>query len=571
MTRDEAIAALTAVGQPYELQVIETERGPISIFVNAPRSLRDLYERNLSDATFIVYNTERLTFFDAYRLASKIAHVLVHDCGVKPGDRVAISMRNYPEWILAFTAITSIGAIAVGMNSMWQHDELIFALRDTQAKVVFADDERVDQLNHRPPIDGLIVFTVRTDSVPGYAVDLAARLAVMSDVPMPPAVVSPTDLAIILYTSGSTGRPKGALSTHRNVVNALLTRELEGHQQTERTTINQSAVAASLPLGDTQPAALLAVPLFHVSGLHAVCLASYRAQRKLVCMYKWDATQAVELIEREHITNFSAPPAITGDLLREAKRTQRNLDSLLTVGGGGAARMPDQVFQIESSFANAHPTTGWGMTETNSIATTITGIDYLARPLSSGRAHAVVDIRVVDGEGNALPAGERGELEVRGTPLFVGYWNRPDATVESLTVDGCWFRSGDLGYIDDEGFIFVVDRIKDLIIRGGENVGCGRVEAMLLSHPKVHEACVYGVPDERLGEEVAATVCGESSLEIDELRAFLSERLARYEVPRYLYVSEEPLPRTGSGKVLRRQLRDITLLGLGIGSRPPPQ
>ena len=211
------------------------------------------------------------------------------------------------------------------------------------------------------------------------------------------------------------------------------------------------------------------------------------------------------------------------------------------------------------------------MTETNSIATTITGIDYLTRPLSSGRAHAVVDIRVVDGEGNALPAGERGELEVRGTPLFVGYWNRPDATVESLTVDGCWFRSGDLGYIDDEGFIFVVDRIKDLIIRGGENVGCGRVEATLLSHPKVHEACVYGVPDERLGEEVAATVCGESSLEIDELRAFLSERLARYEVPRYLYVSEQPLPRTGSGKVLRRQLRDITLLGLGIGSGPPPQ
>lgn len=569
MRRDEAIVALTAVGQPYELQVMETEKGPISIFVNAPRSLRDLYEGNLSDATFIVYNKERLTFIDAYRLASKIAHVIVHDCGVKPGDRVAISMRNYPEWILAFTAITSIGAIAVGMNSMWQPDELIFALHDTQSKVLFADDERVEQLNNRPPIDDLIVFSVRTDPVPGYAIDLAARMAVMSDVPMPPADVSPTDLAIILYTSGSTGRSKGVLSTHRNVVSALLTRELESHQQMALRTINRSSVTAPLPLSTTQPAALLAVPLFHVSGLHAVCLPSYRAQRKLVCMYKWDATHAVELIEREHVTNFSAPPAITGDLLREVKRTQRNLDSLLAVGGGGDARTPDQVLEIESAFTNAHPTTGWGMTETNSIATTITGIDYLARPLSSGRAHAVVDIRVVDNEGNELPAGERGELEVRGTPLFVGYWNRADATVESSTADGCWFRSGDLGYIDDEGFIFVVGRIKDLIIRGGENVGCGRVESILLSHPKVHEACVYGVPDERLGEEVAATVYGEYLLDIDELRVFLSERLARYEVPRYLYINKDPLPRTGSGKVLRRQLRDTTLLDLGIGVGPP--
>ena len=571
MTRDEAVAALTAVGQPYELQVIATERGPISIFVNAPQSLRELFEHNLSDAPFIVYDTERLTFSDAYRLASKIAHLLVHDCGVKPGDRVAISMRNYPEWIMAFTAITSIGAIAVGLNPMWQADEMLFALRDTQAKVVFVDDERVQKLDPRRPIDDLIVFAVRTESVPGYAVDLAARLAVMSDVPMPPAVVSPSDMAIILYTSGSTGRPRGVLSTHRNVLSALLTRELENRLQVDSTTIEQAVVSAPFPVGNTQPASLLAVPLFHVSGLHAVCLGSYRAQRKLVCMYKWDPQHAVELIEREKITNFSAPPAITGDLLREVRRSQRNLDSLLIVGGGGAARPPDQVIQIESVFANARPTTGWGMTETNSIAATITGIDYRDRPLSSGRAHPVVDVRAVDSDGNALPAGERGELEIRGSPLFVGYWNRPDATRQSWTADGCWFRSGDLGYIDDESFIFVVDRIKDLVIRGGENVGCGRVEAMLLTHPRVREACVYGVPDERLGEEVAATVFGEAPLEIDELRAFLSERLARYEVPRYLYVSAEPLPRTGSGKVLRRQIRDIALSGLGIGGRPPAQ
>jgi long-chain acyl-CoA synthetase len=299
---------------------------------------------------------------------------------------------------------------------------------------------------------------------------------------------------------------------------------------------------------------LLAVPLFHVTGCHAVYLASYRAQRKIVSMYRWDPELAAELIERERITSFTAPAAMTGDLVRVAKQTQRDLSSLLTVGGGGAPRAPEQVERIGSSFAKALPNTGWGMTETNAIGTGIGGLDYLERPASSGRCSAVLELKIVDDNGVELPAGQRGELLVRGTSLFRGYWNRPDLNA-NVFEDG-WFRTGDVAYLDNEGYLFIVDRIKDLIIRGGENIGCGRVEAALLMHPDVYEAAVYAVPDDRLGEEVSATVYGSGSLDVDSLREFLAQHLARFEIPRHLRLSSEPLPRTASGKILKRQLRD---------------
>jgi long-chain acyl-CoA synthetase len=281
-------------------------------------------------------------------------------------------------------------------------------------------------------------------------------------------------------------------------------------------------------------------------------------------MYKWDPAVAAELIERERITSFSGPPAMTGDLVREAQRSQRDLSTLQSVGGGGAARAPEQVRQIDATFRHAAPNTGWGMTETNAIGTTIGGSDYLTRPSSAGRCLAVLELRVVDDSGAPLPPNERGELQIRGTSMFREYWNRPDATVESHADDG-WFRTGDVAYLDDEGYLFIVDRIKDLIIRGGENIGCGQVEAALLAHPDVVEAAVYAVPDERLGEEVAATVHGTATLDVDELRTFLGQHLAAYEVPRYVFVTPEPLPRTGSGKLFKRQLRDEAVASLSRG------
>ena len=270
-------------------------------------------------------------------------------------------------------------------------------------------------------------------------------------------------------------------------------------------------------------------------------------------MYKWDVELAAELIERERITSVVAPPAMTGDLVAAAARTNRDLSSLIMVGGGGAPRAPAQVRGIDQAFKRALPNTGWGMTETNAIGTGIVGRDYLEHPESSGRASAVLDLRIVDEDGAPLPAGERGELWVRGTSVVRGYWNRPDANAETF-VDG-WLRTGDVAYLDDDGFLYIVDRIKDLVIRGGENIGCGAVEAALLEHPKVIEASVYGVPDERLGEEVGATLHTDGSVGADELRAFLGPRLAAFAIPRYIRFASEPLPRTASGKIFKRQLR----------------
>ncbi len=553
MTRSEAIAVLTKSGERYELQELEINGLPLRVFKNAPSSLRALYEETRSDKPFIVYDDERLTFADAYRDAARIAHVLVHEYGVAKGDRVAISMRNYPEWILAFTAATSIGAIAVAMNSMWQPEEMEYGLEDSGAKVLFADQERLDRLAQCSKDLKVRAIAVRPKRANDGAPDLKQVLEDVDEVDMPPAEVAPDDDATIVYTSGSTGQPKGVVSTHRNILSALLSWELDA-----RVGMLMTGVKPAGPR--EQPATLLAVPLFHATGSHAVYLSSYRAQRKTVSMYKWDPEQAAELVEREQITSFIAPAAMTGDLIREAKRTKRDLTTLLTVGGGGAHREPEQVKEIDASFKKALPNTGWGMTETNAIGTGIGGQDYLTRPGSSGRVSAVLELKVVDENGAELPQGERGELLVRGTSMVRGYWNRPEINAE-LFDDG-WFCTGDVAYLDDDGYLFIVDRIKDLIIRGGENIGCGQVEAALLLHPDVHEAAVYAVPDDRLGEEVGATVYGSETLDADALRESLHEHLARFAVPRYFRLSAEPLPRTASGKIFKRQLRDEAIAAM---------
>ncbi len=554
-TRSEAVARLTAPGMAYELVTVAVDGIPRRVFRNAPVSLRQMFEETASDKTFIVYENERLTFAEAWREAGRIGALLQREFGVGKGDRVAISMRNFPEWILAFTAATSIGAIAVAMNALWQSEELAYGLRDSGAKALFADQERLDRLAHCSADLDVPVIAVRARP-DRRARALPELLSAIGDAQMPAVDIAPDDPATMFYTSGSTGHPKGVVSTHRNVLSALLSWELDA-----QASMLLSEIAPPEPA--VQHATLLGVPLFHVTGSHAVYLQSYRAQRKLVSMYKWDAEVAAELIERERITSVTAPAAMTGDLVRVARQTNRDLSSLLSVGGGGAPRAPEQVRQIEAAFANAMPATGWGMTETNAIGTGIGGPDYLRRPASSGRCSAVLELKVVDEEGRQLPAGQRGELLVRGTSVFKGYWNRPEVNAEVFTEDG-WFRTGDVAHIDDEGFLFIVDRIKDLIIRGGENIGCGQVEAALLLHPDVHEAAVYAVPDERLGEEVGATVFGRDGLDPEALRAFLSAHLARFEVPRYMRVASHPLPRTASGKILKRQIRDEAVAALAL-------
>ncbi len=546
-TRTEALAALTAPGQPCELETVELFDAPCRAFRHAPRSLRALFEENLSDATFFVYEDERLSYRDVWNQAASLASALVAEHDIGPGDRVAISMRNYPEWVVAFTAVTSIGAVAVAMNALWQPEEMAYGLADSGARVLLADQERVERFVRCSPAPDAALVVVRSSAaLPAGAVDYQALLERYPQAAMPAADIDPRSDATILYTSGSTGHPKGAVSCHLNILSALLSWELDARA---------GALVAGVPFPEpaAQPVGLLAVPLFHATGSHAVYLASYRAQRRLVSMYRWDVAEAARLIEQEGVSSFIAPAAMTGDLVAHARVSTRDLSTLASVGGGGAPRAPEQVRGIDKAFANAQPGTGWGMTETNAIGTGIGGADYLTRPASSGRASAVLDLRIVDEAGVELPAGERGELQVRGTSVIRGYWQRPDANAE--TFDGRWLRTGDVAYLDDEGFLFIVDRIKDLVIRGGENIGCGAVEAALLEHPAVLEASVYGIPDERLGEEVGATVYADDGLTETMLREFLAPRLARFEIPRYLSLVDAPLPRTASGKILKRELR----------------
>ena len=564
MNRAEALAALTGPSENYELETVETARGLVRVFKHAPPTLRSLFASTATDRPFLVYDDERMTFAETYAAAANVAHLLVHEHGVAPGDRVAISMRNYPEWILAFMAATSIGAIAVGMNALWQPEEMEYGLVDSGTKLLFADQERIDRLAQCTEYLDLDVLAVRSDATGARIACLDEQLAAHRECAMPDVLIEPDDPATIFYTSGSTGHPKGVVSTQRNVISALLSWELDTFAAAKVAGKPETADRPARTEEKVQDASLLAVPLFHVTGSHAVFLSSYRAQRKLVCMYKWDPDHAAELIERERVNSFIAPPAITGDLVRIAATSSHDLSSLRVVGGGGAPRAPEQVRQIDASFEKVAPNTGWGMTETNAIGAGISGLDYVDHPSSSGRCSAVLDLRVVDDDGAVLPAGERGELQVRGASVFAGYWNRPDVDAE-LFVDG-WFRTGDVAYLDDDGYVFIVDRLKDLIIRGGENIGCGQVEAALLMHPHVHEAAVYAVPDERLGEEVGATVHADAGLDVDELRAFLDQHLARFEVPRYITMSAAPLPRIASGKIFKRDLRDAAVAALAAAT-----
>jgi len=557
MNRQQVLAAITAPGQPLEMVEMDVYGSSCRGYKNAPASLRDLFEQNLTDETFIVFDQERYTFRDIWAHSSAIGQGLVSDYGIQKGDCVAICMRNFPEWIMAFQAITSIGAIAVGMNSLWQAEEIDYGLQDSGCKLLIADQERIDlvvKAEIQLSCETLLVRGDQTTDLPRWE-DLQEKFAGNL---MPTAEIAPIDDAIIFFTSGSTGRPKGVVSSNLAIMSALLSWEVA---ITGWILLRGEAPAPP----EHQPAGLLAVPLFHVTGCHAIFLMAFRNQTKLVLMRKWNPQLAAQLVEQEKISSFTAPPAMTADLIYSAQQGGHDLSSLVMVGGGGAARSPEQVRGIDAVFENAMPNTGWGMTETNAIGTAIAGGNYLERPGSSGQPAAVLDIRIVDEEDNERPKGERGEVQIRGTSMFRGYWNNPEATANSL-VDG-WFKTGDIGYMDEEDYLFIVDRIKDMVIRGGENIGCGEVEAALLEHPLIREAAVYSVPDQRLGEEVGATIYSEGAdIDDGELREFLATRIARFKIPRYIQVSDALLPRTASEKIYKLLIKQQALAALNIGS-----
>ncbi|WP_337186325.1 class I adenylate-forming enzyme family protein [Phenylobacterium sp.] len=557
MTRDEALARLTGPGEAYELIEREVLGRRCRVFRNAPESLRELFEATASDAPFLAFEDERFTFLQTWTRARSLATWLARDAGVGRGDRVAIAMRNYPEWMIAFQAITAIGAVAVALNALWTPQELAFGVADSGARVLIADPERIRRWREAGGGAEVRVVGVRL-SEPQPDVTPWPTTASGRDLPPDlPAAPCADDDATILYTSGSTGRPKGVVSTHRNILSALLSWELDVKVAELR-----GGGAPVAPVA--RPAALLAIPLFHVTGLHSVFLSSFRAQRRVVSMYRWDPAVAADLIAREEISQINAPAAVTGDLLEHLRRTGRDLPSLRLVGGGGAARAPEQVRAIPEVLPAALPVTGWGMTETNAIGAGIRGRDYLDHPGSVGQAAAVLDLRVKNEAGDP---GAPGELQVRGASVMRGYWGRPDADAEVF--DGEWLRTGDVARIDPDGYVWIVDRIKDLIIRGGENIACATVEAALLEHPMILEAAVFAAPDARLGEVVGAAIFTRAAVSAGELGRFLEGRLAHFEMPAHLWVHAGPLPRTASGKLFKHDIRDAILNGAPAYRRLP--
>lgn len=552
---EQAWSELTAPGAPFEVETIEVRGQKIRSYKNVMPSVRELWlsTAQFADRDYLVYQGERKTYAQAHAEVAAVASWLFAH-GVKPGDRVAIAMRNYPEWMIVYWACVSVGVAVVGMNAWWVADELEYALKDSAPKVLFADAERLARIAERPSMAaGVQIVGVRADALPAGAIPYAD--VIKNGGALPEVAVDPDADACIFYTSGTTGFPKGAQLTHRGCVSNLFNMMFSGQAQGLATMRAMGVDPASAPPPPVA-ASLLTTPLFHVTANNCGAYAVTAGGGKLVLMYRWDAGEALKLIEAEKITAMSGVPVMSRELLSHPDFDKYDLSSLTTLGGGGAQLQPDLVAKIDSQVATARPNTGYGMTETCGIITAIAADFFVDKPASVGPAMPSFEVKCVDDDGNTLAPGEVGELWVKGAPVIKGYINRPEATAESIT-DG-WLHTGDVARIDEDGFIFIVDRKKDMVLRGGENVYCAEVESAAFSHVAVAECCVFGVPDTRLGEEVGIAVVlhGDQALDADALRAHVGEKIARHKVPRYVWFLNESIPRNASGKFLKRHLRD---------------
>lgn len=559
LSYDEAARQVTAAGMPFETVQQDVMGVPRTLFRNAPNSLRDIVvaaSARSDDVTFLVYEDERWGFERFGREVAALGTALVEQYGIGRGDRVAIAMRNYPEWVVAFAAAVSVGAISVSFNAWWTAEEMDFALSDCGASVLIADAERIERSRATCERLGVPTLAVRAPDAAalgspvapvGQWSDVVGARATDPTVALPDVAIDPDDDATILYTSGTTGNPKGAVSTHRAVVQALMGYACRAALDKARDPDRQGGLAA--------PSFILVVPLFHVTGCVPVMLSCMLGGLKLVMVYRWDPERALQLIAREEISNFVGVPTQNFDMLNCEAFERYDTSSLRSVGGGGAPAPPELVQRIATTYAKAAPGIGYGMTETNAYGPQNGGADYLTHPTSAGRTTPIMAVEIRDPNGVPVPVGEVGEIWFNGPNLIRGYWNRPDATAEVL-VDG-WLRSGDVGRLDAEGFVYVEDRIKDMVLRGGENVYCAEVEAAIHEHPAVHEVAVFGVPHDRLGEEVAAVVVPRAGASVTEteLVDFVAERLAPFKVPTRLRIRPEPLPRNAAGKFLKRDLR----------------
>jgi long-chain acyl-CoA synthetase len=566
LTLSEATARIVEPGQMFEVAEEEIDGVLTKVWRHCPPSLRTILElsRGYGDATFLVYEDEKMTFGEHFGEVAALSAVLAERYGVSHGDRVAIAMRNYPEWVVAFWSAAALGAVVVPLNAWWTGPELAFGLEDSGAKVAVLDGDRVARL--APHLDDLRAAGLETVIVaragegrsqaelpPG--VELYEGVLEGSDRPaeLPPAEVAPDDNATIFYTSGTTGRPKGALGTQRNICTNLMSL---GFLNARGQLLASDEQREAMSSGGGQNAHLLSVPLFHATGCHSILVGNTASGGKLVMMRRWDPERALELIERERVTIFGGVPTMAWQILNSPHFAKRDTSSVRSVAYGGAPAPPELVRRIKEHFPHGNASNGYGLTETSAVTSMISGDEYVRRPDSVGPPVPVCEIRIVGADGTDALRGEPGELWVKGPNVVRGYWKNPAATAASFS-DG-WLHTGDVARLDDDGFIYIVDRAKDMVIRGGENVSSSEVEAAIFEHAGVADAAVVGLPHEVLGEEVGAIVVLHPGAHVtaEEMRAHLGERIAAFKVPAHFWFRAEALPRNPAGKVLKRQLRD---------------
>jgi long-chain acyl-CoA synthetase len=552
MSLAQAQALLCAPGQRFEMETVTIRGVPTRVWKNAPPNLRALVElsRTHGPRTATLLEDERVSFEAQYRAIVALAEAL-RERGIGKGDRVATAMRNLPEWVVSFFAITSLGAIAVPLNAWWTGAELEYGLTDSGAKLLIVDGQRWERIapfrDRLPDLQRVIVTRgdgpETLEGIIGRPNDWAA----LPDRPLPEADVAADDPATIFYTSGTTGAPKGALGTHRN----LATNILSGGYNAARGFLRRGEAPP-----EPEPKTFLTViPLFHVTACSATLMGAMAAGHTLIFMRKWDTVEAMRLIERERVNVTGGVPTIAWQLLEHPDRASYDLSSLESIAYGGAPSAPELVRRIFQEFG-ALPGNGWGMTETMATVTGHSAEDYLNRPESAGPPVPVADLEIRAEDGvTVLPPNTVGELWARGPMIVAGYWNKPEATAECFV--GGWVRTGDLAKLDEEGFLFIVDRAKDIVIRGGENIYSIEVENALYEHPAVTDAALVGIPHRTLGEEPAAVVHlapGEHATEA-ELQDWVRARLAPFKVPVRVVFVEETLPRNANGKILKRELK----------------
>ena len=536
-----AFAQIRDANPLLELDDREINGAPHKVFKNAPKTMRDLFstiELLYGDFPFIAENKNELSFAETLAKAKNICHFL-SESKIQPGDRVGICMQNCTEWIVIYMAIAAHGATAVPFNSWWKEEELKYGVAHSEVQLIFADKKRYENLRN------LGIRCVVNENIDNQTTYEEISNGSVAD--WPEANATEEDLSVLLYTSGSTGLPKGVMLTHLAVINALLGFYTLGELR--------KVVHDEVLLDVENASVLINVPLFHVTGLITQFLLSMLAQRKVIIMHKWDAKYALDLIKEHKVTNISGVPTQSWDLLNHPDIDDYDLSSLVDIGAGGAARPEEQVFNLHDKF-NIPMTFAWGMTETSALGTILRGDDYLRRPNSAGLVVPdVTEIAIMNDANEFLNTGEIGEIVFKSPSNTIGYLKNEEETKKTI-VNG-WLKTGDLGYLDEDGYLFIVDRKKALIIRGGENISCLEVENALDKHDDVIESCVSGIEDDKFGEIVGAYIYCKKPISETEIKEFLLDKLANYKIPEVIVFTNSPLPRIASEKVDRVSIKSL--------------